>query len=126
MDAQPLGEKEFTMPQRHRPPYPDEFRRQMVELVRVGRSPEELAEQFEPTAQTIRNWMKQFDLDEGRRQDGLTTAERKEIAELQRENRRLREEREILSKAAAWFAQEADSISTRRSSSSMRTRPNTE
>ncbi len=114
------------MPQRHRQPYPDEFRRRMVELVRLGRSPEELAEEFEPTAQTIRNWMRQLDIDAGRCDDGLTTAERKEIAELRRENRRLREEREILAKAAAWFAQKGDSISTRRSSSSTRTRPNSE
>jgi transposase len=96
----------------------------MVELVRVGRSPEELAREFEPSAQTIRNWIAQADRDEGRRSDGLTTAERQEIAELRRENLRLREEREILKKAAAWFAQENDSTSTRRSSSSKRTRPN--
>jgi transposase len=98
----------------------------MVELVRVGRSPEELAREFEPTAQTIRNWVRQLDLDDGRRHDGLTTSEREEIAELRRENRRLREEREILGKAAAWFAQEADLNSTRRTSSSRRTRPSTE
>jgi transposase len=124
VDTQPFGEKEFTMPQRYRPQYPAEFRRQMVELVRVGRSPEELAREFEPSAQTIRNWIAQADRDEGRRSDGLTTAERQEIAELRRENLRLREEREILKKAAAWFAQENDSTSTRRSSSSKRTRPN--
>jgi transposase len=114
------------MPQRYRPQYADEFRRQMVELVRLGRSPEELAREFEPSAQTIRNWVKQYDLDAGRRHDGLTSAERKEIVELRRENRQLREEREILSKAAAWFAQETNSTSARRSSSSKRTGPNSE
>jgi len=91
---------------RKRKTYPREFRRQMVELVRQGRSPEELAKQFDPTPQTIRNWVAQADRDEGRREDGLTTKEREELNRLRRENERLREEREILKKAAAWFAQE--------------------
>jgi transposase len=95
---------------RGRPPYPPEFRHQMVELVRAGRGPEELAKQFEPSAPTIRSWVRQADLDEGRREDGLTSAEREELRRLQRENRQLREEREILAKAAAWFARETGSI----------------
>jgi transposase len=95
---------------RTRPPYPPEFRRQIVELVRSGRSPEELAKEFEPSGPSIRSWVKQADLDEGRREDGLTTAEREELRRLRRENRQLREEREILAKAAAWFARETDSI----------------
>jgi len=94
-----------------RPPYPPEFRRQLVELVRAGRTPEELGAEFEPTAQSIRNWVAQADRDEGKRMDGLTTQEREELVRLRRENRQLREEREILSKAAAWFAREADSKS---------------
>ncbi len=102
---------------RTRPPYPPEFRRQMVELVRAGRSPEELAREFEPTAQTIRNWVKQADLDEGRRSDGLTTDERAELRRLRRETKQLRMEREILKKAAAWFARESGSIPGRDSSS---------
>jgi len=89
----------------------------MVELVRAGRNPEELAREFEPTAQSIRNWAAQADRDEGRRQDGLTTAERDELRKLRRENRRLREEREILAKAAAWFARETDSVPKKSSSS---------
>jgi transposase len=84
----------------------------MVELVRSGRSPESLAQEFEPSAQSIRNWARQMDLDEGRRADGLTTEERGEIRRLRRENRRLREEREILKKAAAWFARETTSKSS--------------
>ena len=104
------------MPQ-SRPPYPPEFRRQMIELVRSGRTPEELAREFEPTAQSIRNWVEQADLDEGRREDGLTTAERDELRRLRRENRTLREEREILKKAAAWFAKESGSIPSGGSSS---------
>jgi transposase len=102
---------------RFRAPYPLEFRQQMVELVRAGRTPEELAREFEPTAQAIRNWVYQNDVDEGRRNDGLTTAEREELRRLRRENRQLREEREILSKAAAWFARETDSIPPKSSDS---------
>jgi transposase len=91
---------------RHRKPYPEELKKKLVALVRQGRTPEELSRQFEPTAQAIRNWMAQAERDEGRRQDGLTTTERDELQRLRRENERLREEREILKKAAAWFAQE--------------------
>ena len=98
-------------------PYPLDFRRQMVALVRTGRTPEELGREFEPSAESIRNWAKQADRDEGRRYDGLTTAEREELRRLRRDNRRLREEREILAKAAAWFARETHST-TRKSSSS--------
>ena len=104
------------MPRKH-PPYPPEYRRQMVDLVRSGRTPEELAREFEPSAQAIRNWVKQSDLDDGRRKDGLTTEEQAELRRLRRENKALRLEREILSKAAAWFAQETDSVPPKSSSS---------
>jgi transposase len=90
--------------------YPLEYRQRIVELVRTGRSPEELSREFEPTAQCIRNWIRQADRDEGRRPDGLTTEERTELQRLKRENATLREEREILKKAAAWFARETGSI----------------
>lgn len=103
--------------QKSHPPYPPEFRRQMVELVRAGRNPEELAKEFEPTAQAIRNWVAQADRDAGRRDDGLTSAEREELRRLRRENKQLRIEREILAKAAAWFARETDSIPPKDSSS---------
>src|SRR5262245_63088637 len=79
------------------PRYVPEFRQQMIELVRAGRRPEELAKEFEPSAQAIRNWVAQADRDEGRREDGLTTAERDELSRLRRENRQLKLEREILS-----------------------------
>lgn len=95
---------------RSRPPYPAEFRLQMVELVRAGRTPEELSREFEPSAQAIRNWVRQADRDEGRRKDGLTTEEKAELRRLRREVRRLKEEREILAKATAWFARETESI----------------
>lgn len=104
------------MPRTH-PSYPPEYRRQIVELVRAGRSPEDLAREFEPTGVTIRSWVKQADLDEGHRQDGLTTAEREEIVRLRRENKQLRLEREIPAKAAAWFARETGSIPPESSSS---------
>jgi transposase len=100
-----------------RPPYPPEFRRRMVELVRAGRKPEELSREFEPSAQAIHNWVKQADLDEGKRKDGLTTLEREELVRLRLENKQLRLEREILSKAAAWFARETKSIPSKGSDS---------
>ena len=104
------------MPKSHRP-YLPEFRARLVELVRKGRTPEELGRQFEPSAQAIRNWVKQADRDEGRSAEGLTSAEQEELRRLRRENRGLREEREILKKAAVWFAREADSTRAKDSSS---------
>jgi transposase len=102
---------------RTRPPYPAELRHRMVELVRAGQTPEELARKFEPSAGAIRNWVVQAARDEGRRPDGLTTAEKEEVRRLRREVRVLREEREILRKAAAWFAKETTSNPSRDSSS---------
>ena len=104
------------MPRTHAA-YSPEFRHRMVELVRAGRTPEELAKKFEPSAGAIRTWVNQADRDAGRRKDGFTTAEREEVRRLRRENKILREEREILRKAAAWFAKETTSIPSRDSSS---------
>jgi transposase len=108
--------QEFTM-SKTRPPYTPEFRRQIIELVRAGRSPDELAKEFEPTAQSIRNWVAQAERDAGRRDDGLSSAERDELSRLRRENRQLRLERDILSKAAAWFARETNTIPSKDSGS---------
>jgi transposase len=95
------------MPKSH-PPYPPEFRSEAVRLVREGgRNPEQLARDLGCSAQVIRTGVKQADLDAGRRTDGLTTSEREELSRLRRENRIPREEREILRKAATFFAQEA-------------------
>ncbi len=99
------------MPRTHRP-NSAAFRQQLVELVRAGRSPESLGQEFEPSAQAIRNWVRQAGRDEGLRADGLTTAERDELRHLRRENATLREEREILKKAAAWFARQSAAISS--------------
>lgn len=93
-----------------RPPYPPELRRRLVEMVLAGRSPVELAEEYEPSEQCIRNWVRQAERDGGKRQDGVTTAEREELGRLRREVRALREERAILAKAAAWFARETGKI----------------
>ena len=90
--------------------YPPEYRARMVELVRAGRTPEELGREFEPTAQSIRSWVYQANRDEGRRADGLTSTEREELGRLRRENRQLKREREILAKATAWFARETGSV----------------
>jgi transposase len=100
-----------------RPTYPPEFRRRVLELVRSGRTMNAVAREFEISRQTIMNWLKQDDLDSGQRTDGLTSDERKELAFLRRENKRLKMEQEILSKAAAWFARETNAIPTKSSDS---------
>ena len=97
------------MPKSHTP-YPPEFRRRMVALVRSGRSPDSLAQEYEPSGQAIRNWARQAERDEGKRHDGLTSEEKAELGRLRRENRALRGERAILAKAAAWFARETGKI----------------
>ena len=97
-----------------KPPYPAEFRRQMVELVRAGRKPTQLAREFNVTAQSISTWVAQAAADSGkpaRSQDVLNGAEREELARLRRENRQLKVERDILAKATAWFAVKGDKTS---------------
>lgn len=103
-----------------RPPYAPEFRRQIVELVRAGRNPADLAREFEPSEQAIRNWVAQADRSEGRREekgDALSSAERDELVRLRRENKQLRLERDILSRATAWFARETGVVPSSSSSS---------
>tara|TARA_Y100001933_G_scaffold149821_1_gene148273 strand:- start:5465 stop:5779 length:315 start_codon:yes stop_codon:yes gene_type:complete len=104
------------MPRSHAP-YPEEFHQQPIDLVRAGRAPEELAHEFEPSAESIRNWVKQANRDGGRRHDGLTSAEREELTRLRREFRQLKQEREMLSMAAARFAQETGTIPKKSSGS---------
>ena len=102
---------------RSRPEYALEFRQKMVELVRTGRNPEELAKEFEPTAQTIRNWVARADANGGKRPELLTSSEREELTKLRRELRQVKLEREILAKATAWFAREADTMPKKSSGS---------
>jgi transposase len=87
--------------------YTPEFKRQMVDLARGGRTAASLSKEFGPSAWTIGLWVKQAKRDAGKGDGGLTSAEREELSRLRRENRKLKEEREILSKAAAWFATES-------------------
>ena len=96
--------------------YTPEFKRQMVGLARSGRTPASLSKEFGPSAWTIGLWVKQDARDAGKGDGGLSSAEREELTRLRRENRRLKEERDILSKAAAWFATE--SVPSKRSSGS--------
>ena len=112
MDTLKLSPEVLLMP-RTRPPYSPEFRRQMVALVRAGRSPEDLSREFEPTAQSIGAWVAAADKQQGRRDEavpGLAASERDELARLRRENKQFRVERDILSKAAAWFARETGAV----------------
>ena len=91
--------------------YPKEFRDKVVQLMQVGdRSTGEVAKEFEISPDSVRRWVQQAERDQGSRQDGLRSAEREELVRLRRENRRLKQEREILSKAAAWFARKTDAI----------------
>jgi len=93
---------------RSRPPYPPEFRREAVQMVRSGRSVKDVAESLGMTPQSLRNWVRQEQVDRHERDDGLTSAEREELRELRRKVRRLEQERDLLKRAAAFFARETD------------------
>ena len=96
-----------------RPAYPPEFRRQMVDLVCAGRSPEELAREFEPSSHSIRHWVAVARRRDGQRDttsETISSSERDELVKLRREVKQLRQERDILSRAAAWFAREAEMV----------------
>lgn len=102
--------KEVTVP-KTRPPYPPEFRAEAIRLLRTSDKPvAQLARELDVSSETLRLWRKQADLDEGLRHDGLTTEETEEVRRLRREVKQLREEREILVKAAAFFAKETGRI----------------
>ena len=90
---------------RTRPPYPAEFRTEAVRLVRAGGKISEIARDLGVSHWSLAKWVRQADIDQGRR-EGLTTEEREELTKLRRENRILRQEKEILVKAAAFFAKE--------------------
>ena len=103
-----------------RPPYPAEFREQMVGLVRAGRTPAELAREFDVTAQTIANWVGTAGGQASRSQaatGALSGTEREELARLRRQLRQVQMERDILAKATAWFAAKSDKMFTPSSNS---------
>jgi transposase len=91
-----------------RPPYPAEFRQEAVRVLRSGVPLARLAEELGVSQQTLRNWRAQDEADRGERSDVLSTDERARLRQLERENRVLRQEREILKRAAAFFARESD------------------
>jgi transposase len=91
-----------------RPAYPDEFRREAVQMLRAGRTPRELAESLGVSQQTLRNWRRQEQIDRHERDDGLTSIEQDELRRLRRENARLKQERDLLKRAAAFFAKETE------------------
>ena len=91
-----------------KPPYPEQFRREALELVRQGRSIPDVAESLGITPQSLRNWKRQDERDRGERDDGLTSAEREELRELRRRVERLEQERDILKRATALFARETE------------------
>jgi transposase len=98
-----------------KPPYPAEFRQQIIELARAGRTPAQLSREFGPTAQSIANWIAQDGRDRGKPvpgKDGLSTAEREELVRLRRQLRQVQQERDILAKATAWFAGRSEKTST--------------
>lgn len=103
-------------PRSHYKRYTPEFKEQMVALMRAGRTPTELSKEFGISVSTLTSWMWRARIDAGE-VEGLTQDERAELAELRRENSKLREEREILKKFAAWSAQESNWSPKKRSGS---------
>jgi transposase len=92
----------------HRKPYPEQFKREAVELVRSsGRPLSQIARELGVTGESLRLWRKQAEIDAGER-EGLSSEEREELRRLRQENRILRQERELLVKAAAFFAKESE------------------
>jgi transposase len=89
-----------------RPAYPPEFRREAVQMLRAGRTPRELSQSLGVSEQTLRNWRRQDQADRHERDDVVTSDERDELRRLRRENARLKQERDLLKRAAAFFAAE--------------------
>jgi transposase len=91
-----------------KPPYPEQFRREAVELVRQGRSIPDVAQSLGMSGQSLRNWVRQEQLDRRERDDGLTSVEREELRDLRKRVKRLEQERDILKRATALFARETE------------------
>ena len=102
------GAKGWCLVPKTRPAYPEQFRREAIELLRAGRTPRELSESLGVSQQTLRNWRRQDQVDRHERDDGLTSDEREELRRLRRENVRLTQERDLLKRAAAFFAKETE------------------
>jgi transposase len=108
-------ESEVSKPHTPKQPYPAQFREQMIELVRAGRKPGELAKEFGCHATSILNWIRQADQTAGvipSQAGALSTSERQELVELRRKLRQVQMERDILAKATAWFANNGDKTFT--------------
>src|SRR3954470_10329874 len=88
--------------------YPGESRREAGQMLRAGRTPRGLAESLGVSEQTLRDWRRQAQVDRHERDDGLSTDERDELRRLRRENARLKQERDLLKRAAAFFARETE------------------
>lgn len=98
-----------------KPPYPEAFKQQIVELAMAGRTPAELSREFGVSAQSVTAWVARIAADRGKPvhgKDVLNTAEREELARLRRQVRQLQQERDILAKATAWFAAKDGKTST--------------
>ena len=96
-----------SKPRRPRRSFTPEFKAEIVGLCRRGdRTVGQVAKDFDLTETAVRDWVRQAEIDGGTRSDGLTSAEREELATLRRENRRLREDVEILKRATAFFVKE--------------------
>ena len=105
----------MSIPHTPKPPYPAQFREQMIELVRAGRKPGELAREFGCHITSILNWVRQADAASGvmpTQSGALSVNERQELIELRRKLRQVQTERDILAKATAWFASNGDKTFT--------------
>ena len=91
-----------------RPAYPPEFRREAIQMVRAGRTPRELAKSLGVSEQTLRNWRRQAEADRSERTDVPSSTELEELRALRKENARLKQERDLLKRAAAFFAAEGN------------------
>ncbi|MBK5110559.1 MAG: transposase, partial [Thermoleophilia bacterium] len=94
------------MPRTH-PAYPEEFKSEAVQMVRAGRSAGDVAAALGCSPQSVTNWVRTYERDQGIRADGLKTEEREELKRLRRENVRLKQERDLLKRAAAQRGAEA-------------------